>query len=174
MEKTAFNKILLNTAFCCMVIDSKIDSREVTKIITLCKKTPYYKDFNFQEEINGLICLINKGAKEFIAYYLEMIKNASLTEKQELQLIDFAINTIKADERIKFSEVKFFKILRPLLNVSNDKIINVFPDTGQFLVKGQLSESFLKKVTTLYLDNIELPRFEFITSFDNGSTDKGS
>jgi hypothetical protein len=138
----------------------------------MCKKTPFYKDFNFQNEINCLITLINKGAKEFITYYIDMIKSALLTEKEELLLIDFAINTIKADEKIKFSEVKFFKIIRPYLNVSNEKISSVFPDTGQFLVKGKLSESFLKKVTTMYLDNIELPQFDFITSFENGSNEK--
>jgi uncharacterized tellurite resistance protein B-like protein len=172
MEKSAFNKILLNTAFCCMVIDSKIDNREVSKIIYMCKKTHMYKDFNFQDEINALISMINNGAKEFVTYYLDMVKSASLTEKQELLLIDFAINTIKADDRIKFAEVKFFKIIRPYLNVSNEKIISDFPDTGQFLVKGKISESFMKKITTMYLDNIELPKFEFISSFDNGSNDK--
>ena len=172
MEKTSFDKLLLNTAFCCMVIDSKIDKREVAKIITMCKKFLFYKDFNFQDEINALLSEINKGAKVFLSYYLEMLNKAVLTEKQELQLIEFALNTIKADEKIKFSEVKFFKMIRPILKISNDRILDAFPDIGQFLVKGKLSESILRKITTMYLDNIELPQFEFISLLEKGSPDK--
>jgi uncharacterized tellurite resistance protein B-like protein len=169
MEKVTFNKLLLNTAFCCMVIDSKIDKREVATIMSMCKKTPYYKHFNFEVEINALVTKINQGPKEYISSYLEMINNAALSENQELQLIEFALNTIKADEQIKFSEIKFFKIIRPCLKISNERILDVFPDIGQFLVKGKLTESFIKKITTLYLDNIELPKFEFISLFEDDS-----
>ena len=172
MEKISLDKLLLNTAFCCMVIDSKIDKREIAKIVSMCEKSHYFKNFNFQEEINILVNKINNGAKVFISYYLNMLDKALLTEKQELQVIHFALNTIKADEQIKFAEVNFFKIIRPNLKISNEKILAAFPDIGQFIVQGKLSDTFLKKVTTLYLDNIELPKFDFISLIDKSTNDK--
>jgi hypothetical protein len=41
-----------------------------------------------------------------------LLGKSTLTEQEELTLIDFAIQTIKADEQIEYSEIKFFKNIR--------------------------------------------------------------
>jgi uncharacterized tellurite resistance protein B-like protein len=89
-------------------------------IKSMCEKSPLFKDFNFQEEINSLVSKINTRGKEFISYYFDLLGKSTLTEQEELTLIDFAIQTIKADEQIEYSEIKFFKNIRHRLEISDD------------------------------------------------------
>jgi len=163
METISFDKLLLKTAFCCMASDGNIDKREIALIKTLCENTPLFKGFNFQEEINSLVTKINTRGKEFISYYFELLGNSSLTEKEELTLIDFAIQIINADEQVEYSEIKFFKNIRHRLKISDDSILAVFPDIEQFLEEDIVTESFLDKITNQYLETAELPYFELIS-----------
>ena len=162
MEHISFDKLLLKTAFCCMASDGNIDNREITMIKSMCEKSSLFDDFNFQEEINKLVSKINTNGKEFISYYFDLLKVNSLTEQEELTLIDFAIQTIKADEQIEYSEIKFFKNIRHRLQISDENILAVYPDIQQFLEEDIITESFLDKITNQYLDLAELPTFEHI------------
>jgi uncharacterized tellurite resistance protein B-like protein len=163
MDTIKFDKLLLKTAFCCMASDGHIDNREIALIKSMCEKSPLFKDFNFQEEINTLVSMINTRGKEFISYYFDLLDKSILTEKEELTLIDFAIQTIKADEQIEYSEIKFFKNIRHRLKISNEDILAVFPDIEQFLEEDIVTESFLSKITSQYLEAIQLPNFELIS-----------
>lgn len=162
MEHISFDKLLLKTAFCCMASDGNIDNREITLIKSMCEKSSLFDDFNFQDEINRLVTKINTNGKEFISYYFDLLKANSLTQKEELTLIDFAIQTIKADEQIEYSEIKFFKNIRHRLQISDENILAVYPDIEQFLEEDIITESFLDKITNQYLDLAELPTFEHI------------
>lgn len=172
METITFDKLLLKTAFCCMASDGNIDKREITIIKSMCEKSSLFKNMNFQDEINVLVSKINTRGKEFISYYFELLKNAELSEQQELTLIDFAINTIKADDLIEYSEIKFFKVIRHNLKISDEKILEAYPEIEQFLEQDIITESYLDKITSQYLDTAELPQFEFIISFDKDSNAK--
>lgn len=162
MDSISFEKLLLKSAFCCMASDGLIDNREIALIKTMCENSPLFKDFNFQEEINSLVNKINTRGKEFISYYFDLLDKSKLTEKEELMLIDFAIQTIKADEQIEYSEIKFFKNIRHRLKINDENILAVFPDMEQFLEKDIVTESFLDKIKTQYMDTVELPQFELI------------
>jgi uncharacterized tellurite resistance protein B-like protein len=170
METISLDKLLLKTAFCCMASDGNIDKREIALIKSMCEKSPLFKDFNFQEEINSLVSKINTRGKEFITYYFDLLGKSTLTEQEELTLIDFAIQTIKADEQIEYSEIKFFKNIRHRLKVSDKDILAVFPDIEQFLEEDIITDSFLDKITSQYLESAELPLFELI-SIDTSSLD---
>ena len=162
MDTISFDKLLLKSAFCCMASDGHIDDREIALIKSMCEKSPLFKDFNFQEEINFLVNKINTRGKEFISYYFDLLGKSNLTEKEELTLIDFSIQTIKADEQIEYSEIKFFKNIRHRLNVSDETILAEFPDIEQFLEEDIVTDSFLDKITHQYLEAAELPQFELI------------
>ena len=168
MDTISFDKLLLKSAFCCMASDGHIDEREITLIKTMCNKSSLFTDVNFQEEINSLVSKINIGGKEFISYYFDLLGKSILTEQEELSLIDFAIQTIKADEQIEYSEIKFFKNIRHRLKISDKNILAVFPDIEQFLEEDIVTESFLNKITNQYLEAAELPQFELI-SLDTSS-----
>lgn len=163
MEKISFDKLLLKTAFCCMASDGKIDNREITLIKSMCENSSLFKDFNFQEEINSLVNKINTGGKEFISYYFDLLEKSTLNEQEELILIDFAIQTIKADEQIEYSEIKFFKNIRHRLKISDENILAELPDIEQFLEEDINAESFLDKITSQYLEALDFQQFELIS-----------
>jgi len=171
MEASEFNKLMLKTAFCCMAADGNIDDREITLIKSMCQKSPLFANFNFQEEINLLVGKINSGGKTFIQYYFDLLKEAKLTEQEELTLIDFAIQTINADEQIEYSEIKFFKNIRHRLNVSDEKILARFPDIELYLEDGIITDGYLDKITSHFFEISELPQFDLISIADN-SQDK--
>lgn len=152
-----------------MASDGSIDPREIEAIRILCNNSELFNDFNFQEEINVLVDSINANGKEFISSYFELLKNTSLQEKEELILIDFAIQTIKADEQIEYGEIKFFKNIRHRLKVDDEKILSIFPDIEQFLEEDIITESFLDRITNQYLEAMELPQFKSISTLDTKS-----
>ena len=92
-----------------------------------------------------------------------MLEKSSLSEKEELTLIDFAIQTIKADEQIEYAEIKFFKNIRHRLKISDENILAVFPDIEQFLEEDIMTKSFLDKITNQYLQSAEIPQFELLS-----------
>jgi uncharacterized tellurite resistance protein B-like protein len=170
METISFDKLLLKTAFCCAASNGTIEPQEITKIKELCEKSFLFKGFDFQGEINLLVNKINTRGKEFISYYFDLIKNSNLTEQEELTLIDFAIQTIRADNETDYAEIKFFKNIRHRLKISDENILAVFPDIEQFLEEDIVTESFIDKITSQYLEFAELPQFELI-SIDTSSLD---
>jgi uncharacterized tellurite resistance protein B-like protein len=171
MDTITFDKLLLKTAFCCMAADGNIDDREISIIKSLCEKSPLFANFNFQEEINLLVGKINTGGKSFIQYYFDLLKEAKLTEQEELTLIDFAIQTINADEQIEYSEIKFFKNIRHRLNVSDEKILAHFPDIELYLEDDLIRDGYLEKITSHFFEISELPQFDSISIVES-SQDK--
>jgi uncharacterized tellurite resistance protein B-like protein len=161
METITFDKLLLKTAFCCMASDGDIDPREVNMIKILCEQSPILKNLSIEEEINQLISTLNETGKSFIQQYFNQLKESKLTEEEDLTLIDFAIKTIMADERIEYAEIKFFKIIRNYLNIPNEKILEHYPDIEQFLEEDISTSSYFDKIMQ-YFDLVEYPKFELI------------
>lgn len=163
MDTITFDKLLLKTAFCCMASDGNIDQREIMLIKSMCEKSELFKNFNFQEEINQLVTKLNTNGKTFIQHYFDLLKTADLSEQEELTLIDFAIQTINADEIVEYSEIKFFKNIRHRLTISDEKILAKFPDLEQYLEEDIITDSFIDKITSKYFETTELPEFDLIT-----------
>ncbi len=163
MDTISFDKILFKTAFCCMASDGQIDNREISIIKTMCEKLSLFKEFDFQKEVNQLVTKINANGKEFIQDYFELLNKIELTEQEELILIDFAIQTIKADEQVEYTEIKFFKNIRHRLKSSDEIILKAFPDIEMYLDEDIITESYLDKITRQYLDEAELPQFKLIS-----------
>ena len=162
METIPFDKLLLKTAFCCMASDGNIDKREVELIKKMCQQSPLFKNFDFVKEINVLLVKINERGTEFIQYYFDLLNHSDLTENEELIIINFAINTINADEVVEYSEVKFFKAIRKCLNITDEKILAEYPDLEIFLEEDIDTESKLDKLVNNYLKTIDLPKFDHI------------
>ena len=161
MDTITFDKLLLKTAFCCMASDGNIDQREIMLIKSMCEKSELFK--NFQEEINQLVTKLNTNGKTFIQHYFDLLKTADLSEQEELTLIDFAIQTINADEIVEYSEIKFFKNIRHRLTISDEIILERFSELEQYLEEDIITDSFLDKITSQYFETTELPQFDLIT-----------
>lgn len=150
-----------------MASDGNIDKREIALIKSMCENSPIFVEFNFKKEINELVKKINTSGKEFLSYYFDLLKESKLTEDQELTLIDFAVQTIKADELIEYSEIKFFKVIRNNLKIKDEMILAVNPDIEYWLEEDISTESKLDKLMKQYFDSAELPQFDLITIFEN-------
>lgn len=118
---------------------------------------------NFKEEINLLVQSLNSEGKAFIENFLDQLNAAQLTEEEEIEILDFAIKTIYADEKTEYSEVKFFKTIRHRLEITDDDIRKVFTELDDNFIKEDIkTASFLEKITHQFLEDIKLPTFDRI------------
>ena len=169
METTNFNNLLLQTAFCCMACDGEIAPEEVKLIKSECELLPALQNVDFSTEINKFVSDFNADSKKFFKIYFEILEHnvADLTEQNELDLLDFAIRVIKADEKIEYSEVKFFKTIRYRLKVSDNRIISYFSgsveDIELFLGEDIHTTISIADITQQYLDTI---KFEVLNRLD--------
>jgi len=166
METISFDRLLLKTAFCCMASDGNIDKKEVALIKKMCDRSLVFKDFDLKKEINSLVNRLNVSGNEFINYYFDLLKEADLTKEEELTLIDFAINIIKADDLIEYSEIKFFKVIRHNLKISDEQILKLYNDIGSWLEDDISTELNLDEIKKQYLDIADLPQYDLISTID--------
>jgi len=161
METTIFNKLLLQTAFCCMACDGEIAPEEVKIIKSECVKLPALQEIDIAAEIEKFVFDFNENSKIFLKEFFEMLeeKVSDLTEKDEFDLIDIAIKVIKADLKIEYSEIKFFKTIRYRLKVNDERIISHFSESVEdielFLGEDINTTISLKDITQQYFDTIE-------------------
>jgi uncharacterized tellurite resistance protein B-like protein len=163
MEKLSLNRLLLKTAFSCMACDGEIDNREVILIKSMHDKYRMFGEIDIDHELDSLLVNINREGHKFLRKFFQELTHTSLTEQDELKLIEVAIDTIKADDKVEYSEIKFFKVIRSKLKVSNEKILAVHPDFEEYLEQDIISESYLMSLQNDFFDYQELPEFDPLT-----------
>ncbi len=171
METLQFNKLLLKTAFSCMACDGDIDKREVKLIKKLQKENKTFGEIDINEELDTLLLDINKDGHQFLKNYFKELENADLSESDELKLIEVAIETIKADEVIEYSEVKFFKVIRSNLKIDNDSILTKHPDFEDYLEQDIITDSYLYRLQDDFFDTHISKEFELISKIDDDILD---
>lgn len=164
MENIPFDKLLIKTAFCCMAADGDIDKKEITVIKNLCADSPLFQNFDFNTEINALLEKINNDGKGFINYYFNILNESKLSDSEELEILKFAIQTIHADEKVEYSEIKFFKAITRCLEVSDEVIIENFPEMEMFLGDDIEDDNVLDSLVGKYFNSVELPKFSAINT----------
>jgi uncharacterized tellurite resistance protein B-like protein len=167
MKAINFNKLLLKTAFSCMACDGDIDKREVKLIKQLHQENKTFGDIDIDSELDILLLAINKEGHQFLKGYFNLLKSFELTQNEELKLIEIAIEVIKADGIIEYSEIKFFKVIRSNLKIKDEKILEKYPDFEEYLEQDIISESYLSRLQDDFFDIQILPEFELISEIDN-------
>lgn len=167
METLHLNKLLLKTAFSCMACDGDIDKREVKLIKKLHKENNTFGEIDINAELDTLLLTINKDGQQFLKEYFKELTEAELTEDNELEIIRVAIDTIKADEKVEYSEIKFFKVIRSKLKIGNELILEKNPEFEEYLEQDIISESYLSKLQDDFFDTQVLPKFELISVIDS-------
>lgn len=127
-------ELYIKTIFCCMACDGDIAKEEVELIKNIASKQNTFDGINVESTINEYIALINANGTVFLKKYLCELANQKLSDEEQFQIIDFAIQTILADNRIEYSEVKFFKKIRYRLSLTDEQILAVHPDIEDFLL----------------------------------------
>lgn len=150
-----------------MACDGDIDKREVKLIKKLQKENKTFGDIDINGELDSLLLDINKDGLQFLKNYFNELKNAELTESNELKLVEVAIETIKADEIIEYSEVKFFKVIRSNLKIDNDSILEKHPDFEDYLEQDIMTDSYLARLQDDFFDTHISKEFDLISEIDN-------
>ena len=149
-----------------MVSDGEIDQREINTIKNLCEKSPLFENFDYKTEINSLIEEINQDFRLFISEYFRLLKETDLDEKSELDILDFAIKTIYTDDKVAYSEVKFFKNIRHRLNIEKGKLLEIYPEIEEWLEDDIKSEFYLDEIKQDYFNTLENPSFDIIDNIE--------
>lgn len=113
------NDILIKTAIACVACDGNISKEEVDLLESMYPDTPL---------VTILYDEIRSKGVEFIKGYIDILISTDFTEDEELQILDIAYKSIIADKLITYSEISFFKVIRSLLNVTDEHIIESFPE----------------------------------------------
>lgn len=171
METIKLNKLLLKTAFACMACDGDIDKREVRLIRDLHNKHKTFGEVDIDQELDKLTNTINEQGQQFLKDYFTELTSVELSEANELRLIEVAIQTIKADEKVEYSEVKFFKVIRLKLKIKDEPILEKHPDLEEYLEQDIISASYMAKLQDDIFSTQDLPKFELISKIDEGLFD---
>jgi len=167
MENIGFNKLLLKTAFSCMACDGDIDKREVVLIKTIHQEKKIFGEIDINQELENLLLEINRDGHKFLKSYFNELTSTELSEQDELKLIEVAIDTINADDKVEYSEVKFFKVIRSKLKIDNEPILAKHPDFEDYLEQDIISESYLARLQDDFFDTNTLSEFKLINDIDN-------
>ncbi len=154
------NELLLKTAFACMSCDGDIDPEEVKLIKQMSDEQHLFGDIAISEKLDTLFQEINSKGKDFLKQYFRELSDAELDEESEIRIADVAVRTIRADNVIKYSELKFFKIIREHLTHVSDKTLlkKVENIDEQYLAK-DIRPSYMQLYED-YFNSVELPKFE--------------
>ena len=128
------NQIYLKTIFCCMACDGDIAPEEIELVLNLTAQQPIFHDIDVKRTIHEYVDAINNGGVHFLKTYLKELTEQTFSDEEQLQLIDFALQTIYADNKIEYAEVKFFKKIRARLSLSDEIIMAQHPDAEDFLL----------------------------------------
>ncbi len=127
-------ELYLKTMFCCMACDGDIAQEEIEMVKKAAMETSILEGLNVETALNAYVTAINENGLQFLRRYLNELSEEILTTEEELQIIGLAIRMIEADNRIEYSEIKFFKKIRSRLSVSNEQILMQHPDKEEFLL----------------------------------------
>lgn len=126
------NELYLMTAFCCMACDGEIAAEELGLVKQYATTSTMFEGLDVEAKLNEYVAEINDQGQSFLANYISNITNAQLDEQQELNLAQVAIRMIEADNKIEYLEISFFKRIRSKLNVSDEKLLDIFQDETLF------------------------------------------
>jgi uncharacterized tellurite resistance protein B-like protein len=128
------NELFLKTAFCFMACDGEIANEEIKLIKKLAANSDIFKGINVSELLNSYVEDINTKGVTFLSNFLFDLSKLDLSPEIELQIIKTAFQAIEADNNIEYSEISFFKKLRDKLKITDESILNEFPDKEDYLL----------------------------------------
>lgn len=152
------NELLLKTAFACMACDGDIAPEEVDLIKNFDKDGHIFGDINVDKELKSMVEELNKLGKIFLKNFLNTINESQLNEEDSIKVLDVAAKMIKADNIIQYSEIKFFKVIKANLNVSDDIILEKVEGIDDMWVAQDIKDYGI--LYDAYFENIELPKFD--------------
>ena len=128
------NELYIKTIFCCMACDGDIAKEEVVLVNSITSEQEIFRSMNIEATINEYVASINSTGALFLKQYLKELGMQQLSDEEQMRIISFAVQTIFADNKIEYSEVKFFKKIRSRLSLTDEQILAIHPDIEDFLL----------------------------------------
>lgn len=147
----SFENILFLTSFCCMACDGDIAAEELDQLNSFSKKEKFFNTININDEFNRCLTILNEFGDDFIRSYFQAIETIDFTEKEKFCIIDVAVKTILADNKVEYSEIKFFRSIVSSLNIEKDLILENVSNIEDYWLEEDLSSGSDYK----YFDNTE-------------------
>lgn len=126
--------LLLKTIFICMACDGDIAPEEIHVLRELIANTDLFKELDIEVILKKYVDSINQDGVSFLNKYLSDLAEDTLSEEEQMCLVDLAFKTIEVDKHIEYSEVKFFKKIRVRLSLTDEEILAKYPDKEDFLL----------------------------------------
>ena len=126
------NELYLKTAFACMACDGEIADEELQLVKHFAQTSNLFDGLDVENKLNEYVSEINIQGRGFLSAYLKDVAAANMEEAQELEHAKIAVKMIEADNKIEYSEIGFFKRIRNKLNVSDEKLLEIFKDETLF------------------------------------------
>lgn len=153
------NELLLRTAFACMSCDGDIANEEIDLIKQMATEKHLFGDIDIEKKLDELVKEINAKGKGFLKQYLVSLADQTLTEDEELEVADVAVQTIRSDNKVEYSEIKFFKVVRSNLKVVSDEtLLEKIEGIDENYLAQDIRADYLQ-IYDDYFDAIELPNF---------------
>lgn len=176
MKHTDFEKLLLKTAFCCMASDGNIDEQEIALLRKWHDEKKLFGEIDLNKTLEKLLLEINSDSQNFLRDYFNELDTIDLLKRDELKVIKIAIDTIRADDKIEYSEIKIFKVIRSKLKIDDDSILVIHPDFEEFLAQDIKNDTYSQRLLNDYLNTSTLPIFKnidfILTDIDSKSRDE--
>jgi hypothetical protein len=150
-----------------MACDGDIDKRELILIKQLHQESKIFGEIDINSELDTLLLAINHDGHKFLKNYFIELTTSELSEANELKLVEVAIDTIKADDKVEYSEIKFFKVIRSKLKIDNEPILEKHPDFEEYLEQDIISESYLSRLQNDFFDTHITNEFKLISEIDD-------
>ena len=125
------NILYLKTVFCCMACDGEIAKEEIAFVKKMALNDNLYKGINVEDILNGFVNEINAKGTAFLNSFISELGESNLSAEEQLQVLKIAINTILADNKIEYSEIKFFKRIRGQMSPTDDEIMPILPNPDE-------------------------------------------
>ena len=139
-----------------MTSDGNIDNREIQIIEDLCAANTNFEGINVRQSIQEFLELIKNDSENFMSDYFKSLENLRLSPNQESIFVDFALNTILADDEIHYSEIKLLKKISKLLSLNIEDIIKKFPDFEMYLGDDIATDNTQENLSKDFLTSLNL------------------
>lgn len=138
----SIDNLLFLTSFCCMACDGEIAKEELIQLKTFSDQEHLFKSINIDEEYKKCLVLLKQLGNDFVKSYLQFIAEIELTENEKLKLLEVAAKTILADNKVEYSEIRFFKKIFYKLNIDESVVLSSLKMIDDYWLERDLTDNF--------------------------------
>lgn len=173
MDQQPFQRILFHSAMCVMACDGEIHDSEITELEVIAKKPYYFSELEFNSELEKMLNDFVTNEKNVVLDYFNELEAEFFLPTQSLQILEIILRIIHADNRIDPNEIKFLKIVKSKLQVSNEIFLKRFGDVSYLSLNHQDNKVYESEEWVN--SEVDLPDFSHLkTTFDAIKTGGGS